>query len=120
MTAITSKNFCPAAWRAFILIVSSAGRFLVSSLLGSSVMFLGKAFTTFATAGLGYLMLIYVPWIKDEITSPIAPVIVMAVIGYLIGAVFLSVFTFSLDTIFLCFLVDEAWAEKNFQDKGKH
>lgn len=120
MTAITSKNFCSAAWRAFILILSSAGRFLVSNLLGGAIMWIGRAFTTFATAGIGYLMVIYLPWIAEDIGSPFLPCLVMALIGFTIGAIFLSLFTFALDTILLCFLVDEAWAEHNKLDKGKH
>lgn len=120
MIAITSKHFCPAAWRSFILILASAGRFLVSNFLGASIMWIGRAFCMFATAGIGYCMVAFIPALEENISSPIGPVFLMGIIGFVIGAYFLSLFSFSLDTILLCFLVDEAWAENNSQDKGKH
>ena len=120
MCAITSKHFCPAAWRAFILMLASAGRFMVSNLLGFAIMWIGRAFTMFATAGIGYVMVAFIPSIADNSSSPIMPVVIMAFIGAVVGAIFLSLFSFSLDTILLCFLVDESWAEHNKRDSGKH
>jgi hypothetical protein len=120
MCAITSRNFCSSAWRAFILILASAGRFLVSNLLGASIMWLGRAFTAIATATFGYIMVAYIPSVKEDLSSPLMPVVLMGLIGFVVGSVFLSLFSFSLDTILLCFLVDEAWAEHQKMDKGKH
>ena len=45
--------------------------------------------------------------LKDEVYSPILPVIVIVIIGYLIGSIFLSVFSFSATTILHCYILDE-------------
>lgn len=110
MTAITSSSFCPAAWKAFCLIISSAGWFAVSNFLGSAIMWVGWAFVTFFTAGIGYIMVAFIPEVEKHLSSPYMPVMIIAMMAFVISAIFMSLFTFSIDTILLCFLVDEGWA----------
>jgi hypothetical protein len=110
MTAITSSSFCPAAWKAFILILASAGRFAVSNFLGAAIMWVGRAFTTFLTAAIGYIMVAFIPSVEVKLSSPIMPTVIIGMMAFVVSGVFLSLFSFSIDTILLCFLVDEGWA----------
>jgi len=120
MTAITSTSFCPAAWKAFILILASAGRFAVSNFLGSAIMWVGRAFTTFTTAGIGYIMVAFIPSVEQHLSSPFMPVMIIGMMAFVISGLFLSLFSFSLDTILLCFLVDEGWAQHQGHETGKN
>lgn len=96
---MTSKSFCPAAWNGFLLVVKNALRFGVSGSIGCIFMFLGKLFIICATVLITYLMLTKWPEASNAIATPYAPCFVSGVIGYVIGAVFMSVFSFASDTI---------------------
>ena len=79
-------------------------------------MFLGKLFIVCANAAICYALLLYWNTPKKEITSPYFPCIVAGIIGYVVGAIFMSVFSFASDTILQCFLLDEELTE---QGKGR-
>ena len=56
------------------------------------------------------------PKVRDSTSSPYFPCIIAGLIAYLIGAIFMSVFSFAGDTILQCFLLDE---ELGAQGKGR-
>lgn len=62
-------------------------------------MFLGKLFILTATAIICYLMLTKWEKPKSEVGSPYFPCIVAGIIGYFVGAIFMSIFSFAADTI---------------------
>lgn len=104
--AITSQNFCKSAWATFWLIVRNAGRFTVVEGIGSILMFVGKA-TILCTSGwIAYLICMNEKNLKENLQSPIFPVVVVVFIAYLICSVFLSLFSFSSTTILHCFIID--------------
>jgi membrane associated rhomboid family serine protease len=45
--------------------------------------------------------------IKEEIYSPILPVIIVVILSYIVGSIFLSVFSFSATAILHAFLLNE-------------
>lgn len=110
--ALTSDNFCMSAWHAFCLILKNALRFGIVGSMGCIFLFLGKIFIACITAIGCYAMLTYWEEPREAIASPYFPCFVAMVIGYVIGSVYLSVFSFSADTVLQCFLVDEELAAK--------
>ena len=104
--ALTGENFCKSAWLSFWLIVRNAGRFTVVSGIGFILMFLGKAVVIILSGWIGYLILMNEPNLKASLQSPIFPVIVIVFIAYLIGSIFISLFSFSATTILHCFIID--------------
>ncbi len=104
--ALTSKNFCTSAMNAFLLVISNVARFGVVHTLGCIFMFLGKLFIMTATAFVCYVIIVNWDQTKDEISSPYFPVFACMIIGYLVAAVFMSVFSFASDTILQCFCLD--------------
>lgn len=113
---MTSKNFCRSAWNAFLLIVKNAFRFGAVTSVGTIFMFLGQVFIILVTVASAYLMMTKWPAVVATTSSPYFPCIVAGLIGYLIGAIFMSVFGFSSDTILQCFLLDE---EMGSEGKGR-
>ena len=85
MIALTSNNFCLAAWRAFTLIVSNAGRFMVAQTLGAIFNFLGKLFITLLTLAtcIGFM---FIPAVNNNISSLLFPSIMVCIIGFMAGA----------------------------------
>lgn len=91
---------------AFIIILKHADKFILVNGIGNIFMFLGKMSIASCTAFIGFMMLDYWPEIKDKLDSPMAPTAVIFMIAYVVGAVFISVYSISADTILQCFLVD--------------
>merc|ERR1711957_688369 len=42
-----------------------------------------------------------------EVSQPLVPAIIVSIVAYVIGSIFLSVFSFSANTILHCFIADE-------------
>lgn len=105
--ALQSKNFCRSAWNAFLLVVKNAFRFGAVSSVGAIFMFLGRLFIICLTVAICYLQMTQWPKVRDSTSSPYFPCIIAGLIAYLIGAIFMSVFSFAGDTILQCFLLDE-------------
>jgi len=76
--AITGKNFCAAAWNAFMLILKNAVRFGTANTIGLIFNILGVAFIAAANGTLVYVALTEVPMFKGLTESWIAPVVVGA------------------------------------------
>jgi len=110
--ALTSESFCASAWHAFCLILKNAARFAIVGSMGFIFLFLGKLFIACATAAACFAALTYWDKPAEEIASPYFPCFVALVIGYVIGSIYLSVFSFAADTVLQCFLVDEELAAK--------
>lgn len=89
------------------MILKNMARFGAATGIGFIFNVLGVAFIMSANALFVYAGLHYVDAWKGLAASWIAPCIVGALQGFLIGAMFMSVFSFSSDTILQCFLVDE-------------
>ena len=112
-TALTGNHFCGSAWATFWLIVRNAARFSMTSMVGSLLMFVGKGTILVLTGWIGYLIIVNSSVLKDKVAAPIFPVVVIVIIAYLISGVFLSIFSFSAETILHCFLVDSEVSAKN-------
>jgi len=69
-------------------------------------MFVGKALIMVLSGWIAYLIIVNSD-LKDKVYSPVFPIVVVVVIAYLLGSIFLSVYSFSSTAILHCFLVDE-------------
>jgi hypothetical protein len=50
--------------------------------------------------------------LRDQVYSPVFPIVIVVVIAYLLSSIFLSLFSFSSTTILHCFILDSELAEK--------
>jgi hypothetical protein len=117
--ALCGTNFCRSAKAAFTLIFRNFIRFGVVTTLGHIVRSIGFFFITGVTAALGYFILL---GLHPE-ANPIMPVILFAVIGYLISKLFMNVYELSVDTMLQCVIVTEELGgdeegENGFVPKG--
>jgi len=110
--ALTGKNFCVSAKNAFFLVMNNVIRFGAMHTLGCIFMFLGKLFVISLTGLICYLIIVQAETPGESISSPWFPVIVTCIIAYLIGSGFMSVVSFSMDTILQCFLLDEEMLQR--------
>lgn len=113
--AIRGKNFCYAAKDGFELAWSNALRYAIVGGVGGIIMFLGKLMIAALSAGGFYILITYVDSIRSGYLQPFYQVILIGVIGYVVSMLFMSVYTIAMDTLLVCFIVDE----NNQKGKGK-
>jgi len=97
--ALTGKNFCASAWNAFLLIMKNAVRFGTANSIGFIFNVLGVVFITACNGLVVYAALHYYEPYIGKVTNWIAPTGIAGVQGFIIGTMFMSVFSFSSDTI---------------------
>lgn len=87
--------------------VRNFARFFVTDGIGGILMFIGKALIIILSGWFTYLIVMNTKSIKNEIYSPVFPVIIVVIIAYILGSIFLSVYSFSATAILHAFLLDE-------------
>merc|ERR1712072_711559 len=75
--------------------------------VGKLILFLGKIMIVLLTTGVSGLILLNVDKYKEELSSVLLPCVLIAIMAYCLSTVMMSVFDAAIDTIFMCFLVDE-------------
>ncbi len=91
--ALTSDSFCPAAWNAFTLILKNAHRFGFTATIGLVYSIFGIIFISTVTSLASWLFMTNYPALN--LTSPVAPLIVIIIISGAVGLQFLSIISFS-------------------------
>lgn len=81
-------------------------RYAVVGGVGSVIMFLGKLMIAALTAGGFYLLISYVSSIRQNYLQPFYQVLLAGILGYIVGMLFMSVYTVAMDTLLVCFIVD--------------
>lgn len=105
--AIYGDAFCPSVCGSFALIWANIMRLAVISLFSAMVTLLGKVMIPLMTVGFCGLILMNVEPFATDISSPIAPLVVILILALAVAILFLTVYDTAIDTIFLCFLIDE-------------
>ena len=103
-TAIWGDSFGTASCSSFKLLWGNMGRTGAMSVVSFFLMFLGKVLIATATTGFAA---IFMHFKYPDISSPVLPMVVVFVLAYLVGSLFMAVFEVAMDTVFLCFLIDE-------------
>lgn len=104
--ALNGTNFCTSAINGFLLILKNTATFAITSGLGSVFIFLGKVAITVGNTCIGYVIIAKWPRIYDQINSPVAPLIVIFIISYILASLFMSIFAVAATSLLQCFLVD--------------
>lgn len=76
--------------------------------VGWIMMFLGKLMIAAATTALFYICITYVASFKANIIEPIYLLLLVFIMSFAVGMLFMSVYSIAMDTIMQCFIVDEA------------
>lgn len=107
-TTIYGTGFCFSSLQALKLLWSNVGRAVVISGISKYVELFGKLAIAAVTTGICILYMNYDDYLKDNLSSLVFPCIVIFILSYAIGSLFMMVLEVGVDTIFLCYLVDES------------
>lgn len=102
--ALHNSNFCTSAKNSFFLIIRHVGKFSSAALIGWIMMLLGKGTIMGLT---GFVTMVYIKEAYPQVSQPFVPAILVAFVGYLVGSLFLSIFSFSSTAILHCFIMAE-------------
>jgi len=97
--ALTGENFCTSAMSAFVLALKNAGSFLITNGIGTIIHFIGKAAVVTANVFIGFFMLRFFPEFAEGLGSPIAPLLVVGIMSFLMANIFINVFSVTSLTI---------------------
>jgi hypothetical protein len=104
--ALTGENFCTSAMSAFVLALKNAASFFITNGVGSLIHLLGKGCIIVANVFIGFFMLQWLPEFSTGLGSPIAPLVVVGLMSYLLANVFMEVFSITSLTILQCLYTD--------------
>lgn len=104
-SAIYGDGFCVSACSSFKLVIGNMATTAAVTMVETFVLFLGKLCVGIFTGAIGAVVCdkIY----GDDLSSIAMPGVVMFFIGFLVASLFFSSFETAIDTVFICFLVDE-------------
>lgn len=105
--ALTGKSFCPAAWNGFFLVIQNAATFGTAGTIGFIMELLGVVFIAAANGLVIYALLHYVPAFQNLTKNWMGPVFIGLLEGFIIGVLFMGMFSFASDTVLQSYLLDE-------------
>jgi hypothetical protein len=109
-TAIWGDGFLTSACSSFDLIWRHLRKVAALNAVSHSLMFMGKITIAFVTTGVcAYGLTVGSPHPSIEtpqISTPVAPAIVIFMLSYVVAALFMNIFETTIETTLLCFLVD--------------
>jgi len=95
-------NFCEGACSSFSLLLANIMQTAAMAWVGSSLLFLGKAFVSLFSTGVMCLIIDYC----YNIDSLVGPALLIFIIALLVGHIFMVELNVAVDVIFMCYLVD--------------
>ena len=81
------------------------GRIGVLASIGGMANIIGMVFITCVTACIGYFIIIGLH--EEELASFVGPLLIVVMMGYVLGKLFMNVFGLAVDTTLQCFCADE-------------
>jgi choline transporter-like protein 2/4/5 len=104
--SIWGDNFIVSACSSFALLWRNLFRVAAINIVTDVLIFIGKLSIASITMGIAGYILTKMPQYADRVTSPVFPCLFVFIEAYVIASVFMLIFDTSIDTVFLCFLVD--------------
>ena len=90
---------------AFVLALKNSSSFFITNGIGALIHLLGKASIIIANVVIGYFMIRFFPEFS-ELSSPLAPLVIVAVMSYMLATVFMEVYGVTSLTILQCLYTD--------------
>jgi len=103
--ALTGKSFCASAWAGFCVIMNHLVDFSLLALIGNGFMYLAVILICAGSAACAWCVMTYTDYF-DESSSMWFPIVLVAIIGWMIGKLFASVYMVACYAILQCFYVD--------------
>lgn len=104
--AVYGMPFCPATCAAFKMAWNNLARIAWITIVGNFLLGIGNVLICLLTTGI-CAMILFSDTYAQNLSSPALPLVIIFLIAYCIGNVFMTVLETCIDTVFMCFLIDE-------------
>lgn len=104
--AVYGSPFCASSCNALGTAASNLGRVAWVSMVGDFLIGIGKVFTSLLATGVCG-MILFSPTYQSNVSSPAFLLVVIFIITWCIASLFMVVYETCIDSIFMCFLIDE-------------
>lgn len=104
--AVSGDSFCTSAWNGFLLNMKHAMKFAWANFLAKMFTFLGKVGIVVLNCFSCYMIMKHVTKDLDEISSPVAPLTIVAIVTYVSASIFLGIFDEAAIALLTCYAVD--------------
>jgi len=111
--AIYGDPFIPSTCNAFALVWRNLARIAALNIVAEIVLNVGKVIVAMCTAGIAGIIMAAI--YGDQLTSISMPCFVVFMLAYMVAEFFMMIFHATIDTVFLCFLVDEEVYKKRVE-----
>ena len=112
MVAVKGTGYCQSAGRAVSLLISNALRLVAVNVIGDVLLWLGKLTVTGSCGLVAFLMSNSDYYTNEDdhpdtyLSSPLMPIVISLLVGYVVAELFFEVFEMTIDTILLSFCED--------------
>jgi len=113
ITSIYGTPFCVSSVQALMLMLGNLIRVAALHVVSTYLNWMGSFFIVGGTCA-SCAFIIHYTDLEDNLSSIVYPIIVIAILSYLLTSIYMMVFQVGIDTMFMCFLIDEK------VNKGKH
>lgn len=113
ITSIYGTPFCVSSVQALVLMLGNLIRVAALHVVSGYLSWMGSFFIVGGTCATCGFIIRYTE-IEEKLSSIVYPMIIICLLSYLLCAIYMMVFQVGIDTMFMCFLIDEK------VNKGKH
>lgn len=105
-SSIYGSNFLVSSCNSFRIVFNNLSSVAAVSMVGDIIIGIGKIFICVCTTAIFGLVLDHYPYFDNKIQSNVLPLVFIFLISYCIASLYMTVYETTVDTIFLCFMVD--------------
>jgi choline transporter-like protein 2/4/5 len=108
MTAVQGTSFCKSCGDGFALLTRNALRIGILAFIGEFAVIVGKLFiAAFTTMVAYYLMVETTATSVFRTDQPLIPAVLIFIASWIIGSLFMQVYSQTINTLMICFIIDE-------------
>lgn len=109
VTAVQGSGFCKSCGEAWDLLTRNALRIGTLAFIGDSAVIIGKLFIAALTTMVSYYLMAEtnIKYLDTPTAQPLIPAILIFLASWVIGSLFMQVYSQTINTLMLCYIMDE-------------
>jgi len=107
ITTVYGTAYCYSSFQALKLLLKNVGRAALVEGVSHWTELFGRMAIASLNTGVAVLAMLYLPYYQRAVSSVLFPAVVIFVISWMVASFFMMVLQVAVDTVFLCFLLDE-------------
>jgi len=106
--SIYGTAFCYSSFHAMSILLKNIGKAMIIEAVSKYTEIFGRIAIALLNTGIFVVIMTYLPYYADNLSSVMFPSIIIFILSIIIASHFMQVFEVGVDTIFLCYLIDES------------